>query len=348
MSKTIYAGTTKGLFVLKSDSRDPLRSVKSISFEGRTVFAVGRSGDRIWASPYSEWTGAELYFSDDGGKNWSPSTSRLSFPKNSGAALSKVWQITSGGGTDDLYIGAEPSALFLSNDGGSTFELCEGLWNHPHREKWTPGNGGLCLHSIVPLDEQTWVVGMSTGGVYRTTDKGLTWKASNQEIVTPFLPERIPEFGQCVHKIAYDSSKPDELFLQHHWGVYRSRDRGQTWVDVGKDKELPSDFGFPCVSSRGSVFIIPLTSDEFRVFPEGRLRVFRTDDGGETWSGLEKGLPQENVYDAVLRDSFSSCAVGGELAFGTTGGTVFFSDDNGDSWNKIAEYLPRITSLTIY
>ena len=190
------------------------------------------------------------------------------------------------------------------------------------------------------------MIAMSTGGVYITEDGGISWRASNTNIKTPFLPDEEPEFGQCVHKIAADPANQDRLYLQHHWGVYRSDDRGVNWENIGEDKGLPTDFGFGIVStSPDTALILPIQADEFRVFPEGKCRAFRTRDAGESWDALEEGLPQQNMYDCVLRDSFASS--GKSVAFGTTGGSVFVSNDEGDNWTAIANHLPRITCVRI-
>jgi photosystem II stability/assembly factor-like uncharacterized protein len=344
MTEIITAGTAKGLFVFRKVDG---KWKPGVHFEGQSVYAVGRSGDRLWASPFTEWTGTALSYSDDRGETWQAKEGDpLAFPESTDTALAKIWQIAS----DDsgrMYFGVEPSALFTSDDGAATWSLVEGLWNHPHRERWTPGFGGKCLHTFLKLSDTDWVAGMSTGGVYRTSDAGENWEACNQKIVAPFLPEKTPEFGQCVHKIAFHSSDPETLFLQHHWGVYRSDDAGRSWINISEGRGLPSDFGFGCVSNKpGTAFIIPIHSDMFRTFPGGKARVYRTDDRGESWKELSKGLPQEGDYDCVLRDCFSS--EGDSLAFGTTGGSLYFSNDSGDSWETVSDHLPRVTCVRVY
>ncbi len=341
MSRVLHVGTTKGLFSFQY----PSSSKPKIAFEGQSVFSIGVVGERVWVSPHSEWMGPSVGFSDDLGNKWNVLDKPLKFPKDSSATVSKIWQIAGFG--DDLYFGVEPAALFKYKIDEGAFELCEGLWNHPHRSKWQPGFGGLCLHTIIFISDLVWIVGVSTGGAYRTEDGGKTWAANNQAIETPFLPgEEIPDFGQCVHKIAVDPGSPNVLFLQHHWGVYKSVDTGLTWQNISRDKNLPSDFGFACVSNvANTAFIIPIQSDNFRCFPDGKMKIFRTKNSGGDWEELSDGLPQKNAYDCVLRDSFSS--KDDFLAVGTTGGSLFVSDNNGEKWNNISNNLPRITCLRI-
>ena len=220
----------------------------------------------------------------------SPSPTRSRSPPEIGAAVARVWQLqpASDAEPDVVYAGVEPAALFRSDDGGVTFRLVEELWRHEHRPNWEPGGGGLCLHTILPdpTGGDQMAIAVSAAGFYRTLD-GRAWESANTGIAAPFLPEPTPEFGQCVHKVDRHPTQPDTLFLQHHWGVYRSDDFGGTWQEIGAD-QLPSTFGFPIVvdpNRPGTAYVLPLDSDLFRCTPEGRVRVFRTVDGGATWRG---------------------------------------------------------------
>jgi hypothetical protein len=334
----VFVGTTKGLFVFRDGTREgPV-------FRGEEVGAIGAEGDRVLAGSLSMHWGPVVRRSDDGGRTWSEEReSALSFPEATGAALARVWQLRPGGG-DVVWAGVEPAALFKSEDGGRSFRLVQGLWDHPHRPQWEPGGGGLCLHTVVPhpSDPERIVVAISTGGVYRSDDGGETWSASNTGIKARHLPEPDTEFGQCVHKVARDGGDPDRLYLQNHFGVYRSDDDGRTWSDIAGT--LPSDFGFPMVTSgqrAGTAFVIPLDSDEYRATAGGRCRVFRTDDAGRSWEALTSGLPQDASELCILRDAFSSDGVDG-LAFGTRTGEVFVSGDNGDTWEELGRHLPPV------
>ena len=353
----LLVGTMKGAFLFRANSEREDWDVAGPYFPGRSVYALaydGRNGrKRLWAAVNSSFWGSFLSSSNDFGKTWSdPETYNIKFPEGSDVSLKQIWQIEMDPHqTDALYCGVEPAALFKSTDAGATWALERGLFDHPHRTQWMPGGGGLCLHTIIPdpSNAQRLFVAISTGGVYRSDDGGKNWQPRNRGIRAKFMPpdQQFPEFGQCVHKVVSHPSNPDRMFLQHHWGVYRSDDAGDSWNDIGKG--LPSDFGFAMEidpHDASTVYIIPIESDEFRCTPEAKLRVYRTRNAGESWEPLTDGLPQEEAFETILRDNMKADANDPTgLYFGTRNGKLFASKDCGDSWTMITEGLPAITCV---
>ncbi len=349
----LLVGTNKGAFFLRS-SRDRSKwDVAGPYFHGQGIYAMaydGRSGrHRLWVSANNVMWGSFLRSSDDFGRIWTnPLEANIRFPTESGASLRNIWQICLGRNDEPekLYCGVEPAALFASGDDGESWSLVRGLYDHPHRPRWMPGNGGLILHTILPdpCNKDRMYVAVSAGGVYRTEDGGTTWLARNNGVRVVFLPEKYPEFGQCVHKIALHESRPERLFLQNHWGLYRSDNRGDSWQDIGHG--VPSDFGFAMLMhphDADCVYIVPVESDEFRCTPEGHLRVYRTRNAGGSWEALGRGLPQKGAYETVLRDALSSDSLDpAGIYFGTRSGKIYGSKDEGKNWKKIVEGLPQI------
>ncbi|MBV8518013.1 MAG: exo-alpha-sialidase [Acidobacteria bacterium] len=352
----VLVGTMKGAFIFRAD-RDRARwDVGGPYFPGSAVYALaydGRAGrQRLWAGPHSMHWGALLRSSDDFGRTWTnPESANVKFPEGAGAALQQVWQIAPGRADepDTLYCGIEPAALFVSRDAGETWSLCEGLWNHPQRARWEPGGGGLCLHTILldPADLQRIRIAVSTAGMYVSEDGGTSWRPSNQGVRAQFLPDPYPEFGQCVHKVAQSRQRPERMFLQNHWGLYRSDDRGESWIDVANG--VPSDFGFAVAihpENPDSAWIVPLESDLFRCTPEGKLRVYRTRDAGASWQPLGEGLPQHESYQTVLRDALAADPLSpAGVYFGTRSGKVFATADEGEHWTEIADGLPPVVAV---
>jgi len=246
-----------------------------------------------------------------------------------------------------VYAGVDPAALYRSDDRGETFRLNDALFNHPHRAMWQPGFGGLCLHTILfhPDDPMRMYVGISAAGVYRTYDGGESWSRCNRGVKLNPGVDPHPEFGsQCAHKMRLDPQNPARIYLQNHPGVYRSDDGGDNWVSIAAG--LPSDFGFPLVThprATGTAYVIPLNRDDFRWTPDGAAKVWRTRDAGSTWEPLWKGLPQKHAYLTVLRDAFAADPLEpAGLYFGTRGGQLFASVDEGESWRTIADWLPPV------
>ncbi len=351
----LLVGTTKGAFILRSNTQRSRWEVGGPYFHGHNVYALAydaRGGQhRIWAAPSSYW-GTMLRSSDDFGKSWTnPQQAPVRFPSDTGLSLKNIWQIALGRPEEPnvLYCGVEPAALFESRDAGETWSLVRGLFDHPHRPRWVPGNGGLALHTIVldPSDNQRMYVAISAGGVYRTDDGGRSWTAQNHGVRVVFTPDKYPEFGQCVHKIAMHPARPERLFLQNHWGLYRSDNCAENWTDIANG--VPSDFGFAVVMhprNPDCVYIVPVESDEFRCACEGRLRVYKTRNAGASWEPLMRGLPQKGAYETVLRDAMAADSldpVG--LYLGTRSGQIFGSRDEGRSWHKILEGLPSVVCL---
>ena len=351
----LLVGTVKGAFLLRSNSDRSRWDVAGPYFHGQAIYAMaydGRDGGRrLWASTSSYW-GTYLRSSDDFGRVWTnPLEAQIRFPVDSGASLKNIWQICLGRPEQPkaLYCGVDPAALFESSDGGETWSLVRGLFDHPHRPRWVPGNGGLCLHTILlnPVEQERMLVAISAAGVYGTGDGGRTWCARNRGIRVVNQPDKYPEFGQCVHKMAMHPARPERLFLQNHWGLYRSDDAAESWKDIANG--VPSDFGFAMVMhphNPDCVYILPVESDEFRCAIDGRLRVYRTRNAGCSWEPLMRGLPQKRAYETVLRDAMTTDSLDPHgLYFGTRSGQLYGSADEGKSWKRILEGLPAVVCV---
>src|SRR5262249_22629306 len=304
----VLVGTSKGLFVYAGDPAGESWEVGGPFLAGQEVYAAAldtRAGRRrLWVSTSSHF-GPGLVWSDDFGRTFTdPEKVPVRFPEGGELAVKRIWQIAlPAAQPDTISPGVEPGALFVARDAGASFELNRSLFDHEHRKHWQPGGGGLCLHTIHRHGGRLFCA-ISTAGVYRSDDGGESWRARNTGIPAPFLPDgqQFPEFGQCVHKVAPAPGRPERLYLQHHFGVYRSDDAGDSWQAIGGG--LPSDFGFPICAhpdDADTVFVLPLEADAFRVTPEAKLRVYRSRDAGASFAALTRGLPQGDAHQGVLR-----------------------------------------------
>jgi hypothetical protein len=355
-SVLLLVGTMKGAFLLWSDETRKKWRVEGPHFRGESVYAMAhdnRAGrNRTFAATRNFHWGGVLRSSDDYGRTWSsPERQNVRFPVDSGLALVQIWQVAAGRPSepDVLYCGVEPAALFESHDAGESWEPVEGLLNHDQRQYWQPGAGGLCLHTIIPdpNDPKRMLIAISAAGVYRTDDGGKSWRPRNVGVRAEFLPDKYPEFGQCVHKVVHHPARPERLFLQNHWGLYRTDDWGDNWKDIANG--VPSDFGFAMTmhpKDLDTVYIVPLESDEFRCTPEAKLRVYRTTNAGGSWEPLSDGLPQSGAYETVLRDALAVDSLDpAGIYFGTRSGKLFGSSDEGGSWREIADGLPPVVCV---
>lgn len=350
----LLVGTKKGLFRLEGDGGG--LEVTARAFAGQSVeYAMRdeRTG-RYLASVTSWFYGPKIWVTDDPAGEWEQA-SGVELPEGGEESLTRIWVIVPGEEDGVLYAGGDPGPLYESRDGGLTWELNRGLWEHPTRGEWQPGNGGLCLHTIVPWpgDPSRLLVAISAVGVWLTEDGGRTWRVANDGIVPRYLPDEARDtatMNHCVHDVRRAPRAPERLFMQFHDGVYRSDDGGSTWNDVGTGTSLPSDFGFPIAvdpADPDSAYVIPLIGAEDRTTPGGAVRVWETRDAGATWSARSDGLPERDAYLTVLREAFDTAGEGPglELYFGATSGEVFGSRDAGTSWAQVADHLPPVFSV---
>jgi hypothetical protein len=352
----LLIGTKKGLWIGRSDAERQKWTLDGPKFEMQGVYSVGidTRGERprLFAGGTSEHWGPAVFHSDDLGESWDePPEGSIGFPKDTEESLERVWQIQPAPADQPgvVYAGAQPSSLWKSTDGGVTFELVRGLWDHPHRKDWGAGFGGQAIHTVLPhpTDAGKVSVAMSTGGVYRTEDGGETWEPANQGIKAYFFPDPYPEFGQCVHKLAAHPDVPERMFAQNHHGVYRSDDSGTIWKSIADG--LPSDFGFPIVvhpHEPETVYVFPLVADGNRIPTDAKCRVYRSRDAGSTWEALSNGLPDVPSYAPVLRDALCvDQSDPGGVYVGTRDGCVYASADSGDHWTEVARHLPDVLTV---
>ena len=228
-------GTRKGLFVAEAKKTRGRFELRGPFGEGVPVYSalVDRRGSpRLYASSCSPFFGMKVLRSTDLGKSFKETKSAPAFPRDDGRALANIWSLEAGQDGKDLWCGVEPAALFRSGDAGDSWEMVDGISNHPHARKWSPGAGGLCLHTI-RLDGHRVHLGISTGGHYLSEDGGRTFAPSNKGIGAGFQPDPYPEFGQCVHKFVGHEDAPGRLYMQNHGGWANWNGPGGPRPDIG-------------------------------------------------------------------------------------------------------------------
>ncbi|MGK2964960.1 MAG: WD40/YVTN/BNR-like repeat-containing protein [Tepidiformaceae bacterium] len=345
----LLVGTRKGAFIVESDPARAKWDVRGPFCETWPVqhMSYDPATGNTYAAAGNAWFGPSVWRSPDLGATWTQSSAGLEYGPDE-PAVELAWNVTPAHGV--LYAGVAPAGLFRSDDNGDTWTHVKGLRDHPSRPGWEAGGGGLMVHGIVPhpSDRNSMWVAISAAGTFRTRDGGKTWVPLNHGVRADHLPGENPETGQCVHCLVMAPGSPSTLYQQNHFGVYRTTDAGESWQEISAG--LPSTFGFPmAIHPRDdtTVFTIPLNGDsDGRYPPDASAAVWRTRDGGDTWHRLSQGLPQSGAYFGIFRQAMATDPLTpAGVYFGTTDGTLYGSNDEGESWQTIASHLPGVSSV---
>ncbi len=387
MGKRIWVATRKGTFVVEKSGQS--WQARLVGHVGVGVNYVARDPNTgtLWALlGHGHW-GAKLSCSHDDGVTWADAPAQIKFPEGARyiaqdmfeddssdfgvgfrtltktATLQKLW-IIEFGGDGAIYVGTIPGGLFVSRDGGASFQLNLPLWNHESRggdlfsgegtgeTKWfgTPASEGgdfsPGIHSIVvdPRDPKRVMVAVSTAGVIETLDGGETWRSRNKGLTMDHNPDAEAEWGHDAHYVELCAGQPDHVWQQNHSGVFYSANGAASWTKVSQP-EQGVHFGFPVAADErdGRVaWLVPGRSDNHRMALDGGLFVARTDDGGQSWRQLRHGLPASS-FDVVYRHALDASE--GTVVFGSTTGNLYISEDRGESWSTISNNLPPVYAV---
>ncbi len=349
----LMIGTRKGLFIAFSDQLRQQWRLEGPWFKGAEIHYVtavadssARDGVTIYAAGASAWWGPGIQISRDLGATWEEGES-VRFHQDRGLSVERIWILKSAG--DRLFAGVDPGAMFVSSTGGNGWQEVRALTDHPTRDSWEPGAGGMMVHSICcdPSNADRFYVGISAAGTFLTEDGGVSWTPRNTGVRADFLPDKFPAVGQCVHRMEMHPTEPDTLYQQNHCGVYRTDDGGGHWQDISEG--LPTRFGFPLAvdpNDGDTIFVVPEESDEHRATPDGAFRIFRSRDRGNHWTALTAGLPQSDAWVNVLRHGLCTDALADAAIYcGTQGGQVLIGREGGDRWETLFNWLPPVYSV---
>ena len=351
----LLVATRKGLFEV---DRGAGWSVGAVHFLGDPVsLAIADPRDGAWYAALNlGHFGTKLRRSADQGATWQE-LSVPAFPvvpDGGGASLSDCWALTPGGADQPgrLWFGSIPGGLFRSDDLGESWTLVRSLWDDPRRANWFGGGRdepGIHTVFVDPRDSRRVLIAVSCGGVWSTADDGATWEVHTAGMKAEFMPpDKASEPTiQDPHQLARCAAEPDVVWCQHHNGAYRSVDCGRTWTAIHPP---PSHFGFAVAahpSDPDTAWFVPAVKDETRVPVDGKVVVARTRDGGATWTVLRDGLPQSHAYDIVYRHALDVDPTGEVLAFGSTTGSLWVTEDGGDHWQTVSNHLPPVYSVRL-
>ena len=362
MSDTLLVSTRKGLFEVRRHSSG--WSIQQVSFIGQNVtLTLVDVRDGTWyAATKHDVFGPQLHRSEDDGASWMelPVPSYPDAPAGEDAgeravpsSLRLIWSLAAGGAdhTGELWAGTVPGGLFRSRDRGESWELIESLWNQPERAKWFGrGSSYPGIHSVLvdPRDSKRVLVAVSCGGIWESRDAGESWTLRSSGMRAAYMPEEQASDPsvQDPHCLVACAGDFDALWVQHRSGIWRSRDGGASWDEIGEAG--PSTFGFTVAvhpQQPDTAYFVPAVSDKHRYPEDGRVVVTRTRDGGRSFDVLRRGLPQDHAYDIVYRHALDIDQSGERLALGSTTGNLWVSEDAGDTFINVGGHLPPIYAV---
>jgi photosystem II stability/assembly factor-like uncharacterized protein len=356
--------TRKGLWTLASDDTRRTWKIAGPKFLGHIVHHATldpRDGRTLLAAARTGHLGPTVFRSLDNGRTWVEATRPPAFEAGSGRVVDHAFWLTPGHASQPgvWYAGTSPQGLFRSADGGATWDGVAGFNAHPQRKAWCGGDqdgtpDGPKLHSILidPRDPAHMYIGMSSGGVFESTDAGADWKPLNRGVRAVFLPEPDAEYGHDPHCVRFAGGNPDRLYQQNHCGIYRLDRPEMRWQDIGVGMpKSTGDIGFPVVvhpHDAETLWVFPMDGSDVwpRTSPGGKPAVYRSRDGGRTWKRQADGLPKAQAWWTVKRQAMTAdrCATTG-IYFGTTSGEVWGSRDEGRTWKCLARHLPHIYAV---
>ena len=357
MTERLHVGTRKGLFELGRSNG--AWEIVDVRFLGDPVSAVLAEADgSLYAALDLGHFGAKLWRRDRAGE-WGEIAVPAFPPKPEDTGddphpwtLGKIWVLEPGGVPGRLWAGTMPGGLFRSDNGGASWSLNEALWRMPERRQWQgvaggeqPGINSVLIDPHNPSDIR---IGVSTAGIWASTDGGKSWRIINQGMYAEYMPpeQRGNPIAQDVHLLARCAADPEIVWCQHHNGVFRSQDTGANWDEVAAIR--PSKFGFAVAAhprDPDTAWFVPAVKDERRIPVEGKVVVARTRDRGRSFEVLRNGLPQHHAYDLVWRHALTVDGSGERLAFGSTSGGLWISEDGGDSWMMPEMRLPPVAAV---
>ena len=207
--------------------------------------------------------------------------------------------------------------------------------------------GRIADIAIHPTDPTTWYLAVGSGGVWKTTNAGITW--------TPVFDD---EPSYSIGDVAIDPSDPDIVWVgtgenvsgRHvAWGngVYRSRDGGRTWQHMG----------LAASEHIGKILVDPRDGNTVFVAAEGPLwsaggerGLYRTDDGGVTWEAVLTVDENTGVTDVevdpvdpgiMYAATYERRRTVWSLLAGGPGSGIHKSTDGGRTWRRVITGLPN-------
>ena len=360
----IWLATRKGIFSVEPKNGRWQIATASFLGDNASLLLPDPRDRSIYVALGHGHFGVKMHRSTDLGKSWSPIAAPKypEYPAGREPEVQRhvrqadpwntelIWSIEPGGhdqpGT--LWAGTVPGGLFRSDDHGSSWQISSTLWEHPTRKTWFgggldyPGIHSICVH---PKNSNHVTIGISTAGVWHTPDGGKSWELRGKGLRAEYMPpdqqyepsSRTQSIGRLPRQIPMPCGSNTTTESLH------PAIGGSNWREI-KDVS-PSTFGFAVVvhpRDGKTAWFVPEIKDEKRIPRDGKVVVTRTRDGGKSFETLHRGLPQDHAYDIVFRHCLDIDPTGNKLVMASTTGSVWISEDQGDSWQTLSAHLPPV------
>ena len=275
-------------------------------------------------------------------------------PDGGDAALERIWVIVPGEADGLCTPAATRAYCSRADDGGATLGAERGLWEQPQPAEWSPGAGGLCLHSIAPWpgDPDRLAVGISAAGVWLTDDGGADLAHAATRASSPrYLPEEARE-----ERRSRCASTTCSARRRGRSGCSCSSTAASTAPTTPARRGSTSPPACRRTSaSRWSIdpadpdsaYVIPLTADIDRVTPDGRRARLRDARRRRDLDAARRRPPGRATlpHDPARRRSTRRRRRWARALLRCDVGSVFGSADAGTTWFDVATHLPPVLSV---
>jgi len=259
----------------------------------------------------------------NGGTSWD-GLSGIEHPRVTALAVSPV--------DGAVYAGTEPSALFVSRDGGGTWRELEGMRKLPSQPTWSfpprPWTSHVRAIALSHADADLVVVGIELGGVLRSTDGGETWQ------------DQRPGAQPDCHSLSAHPDAPELFYEAGGGGFARSTDFGDSWESVDEGMGLHYVWGLAVDAEDPSLVYASAAPGPYRAHGRGAsgAAVYRKL-GNEPWRAALESL------DAFPYALCPDPEVPGAVYAGLGDGTILRGEDAGESWEEVARVSPGLDAL---